>query len=53
MQGFNIEKRRLENDTLVVITRKLNNTIKYDPRTRSNSKSNVTLATCNTTLDIL
>uniref|UniRef100_A0A2P2LI83 Uncharacterized protein n=1 Tax=Rhizophora mucronata TaxID=61149 RepID=A0A2P2LI83_RHIMU len=30
---------------LVVITRKLKSTIKYDPSTRSNSKSNVTLAT--------
>lgn len=33
--------------TLVVMTRKLNSTIKYDPRTSNNSKSNVTLATCN------
>lgn len=32
--------------TRVVMTRKLNSTIKYEPSTRSNSKSNVTLATC-------
>ena len=30
---------------LVVMTKKLKSTIKYDPSTRSNSKSNVTLAT--------
>ena len=36
-------------NTLVVMTRKLKSTIKYDPSTRSNSKSNVTLATCNIT----
>lgn len=30
------------------MTKKLKSTIKYDPNTRSNSKSNVTLATCKT-----
>ena len=43
MLGFG---KKREN-TLVVMTRKLKSTIKYDPSTRSNSKSNVTLATCN------
>lgn len=33
-------------DTLVMITKKLKSKIKYDPRTSSKSKSNVTLATC-------
>lgn len=40
-------------NTLVVMTRKVNRTIKYDPKTRSSSKSNVTLATCNNTLEMV
>lgn len=40
-------------NTLVVMTRKLKSTIKYDPNTRSNSKSNVTLATCNNTFELI
>jgi len=35
------------------MTKKLKSTIKYDPNTRSNSKSKVTLATCKTKKHLL
>jgi hypothetical protein len=44
---MNLDSKKMSVNTLVVMIRKLNSTIKYDPNTRSNSKSNVTLATCN------